>query len=92
MSPVFVIFCHFAFIIPVVLCFYYKHKVEEQRVELNALKEKEEQTASELARSMRYCVANEEKVWKEAFSNANYIEVHRTSGGKSLSWSSLKGR
>ncbi len=74
MSPVFVIFCIIAFLIPMVLCFYYKHKVKEQSTELEALKEKEEQTASELARSMMYCVRNEEKVWQEALSNANYID------------------
>lgn len=72
MSPVFVIFCIIAFLIPVSLCFYYKHKVEEQRVELNALKEKKEQTATNFYRSMRSREENEEKAWQALITKANH--------------------
>ena len=74
MSPVFVIFCIIAFLIPVALCFYYKHKVAELSTELKVLKEKEEQARNEYIRSIRYGEADQERAWQDALSNATYLE------------------
>ena len=72
MSPVFIICCIIAFLIPMFFCFYYKRKVEEQRVELNALKEKKEQTATNFYRSMRSREENEEKAWQALITKAKH--------------------
>ena len=74
MSPVFVIFCIIAFLIPMVLCFYYKHKVKEQSTELEALNEKEEQNATNFYRSMRSREENEEKAWQALMAETDHTE------------------
>lgn len=72
MSPEFVIFCIVAFLIPVVLCFYYKHVVNEQSTELKKLKEKEEQAFKEFMHSIREDGARIEEAWKDVLLKAGY--------------------
>ncbi len=76
MSPVFVIFCLIAFLIPVGLCFYYKHVVNKQSAELKKLKEKEEQAVREYVRSIREGDVKNGRAWQALIAEAGIDVVN----------------